>query len=79
MVLLEKPFHAAICFRIGSWLLSSDSPYVMFMQNLFQAALTYAEAQMKIDDPIQNDDLAVSLRQLNALAKILKRKRIENG
>lgn len=44
-----------------------------------KAALTYAEAQMKIDDPIQNDDLAVSLRQLNALAKILKRKRIENG
>lgn len=44
-----------------------------------KAALTYAEAQMKMDDPTQQDELAKSLRQLNSLAKILKRKRIENG
>lgn len=44
-----------------------------------RAALTYAEAQLKIDDPNQNDDLARCLRRLNSLAKILKCKRIENG
>jgi hypothetical protein len=44
-----------------------------------QAALTYAEAQMKIDDPTLNDDLACGLRRLNSLAKILKKRRHENG
>ena len=46
---------------------------------IFQASLTYAEAQMRIDDPKQNDDIAKSLRGLNKLAKILKQKRIEKG
>jgi exosome complex exonuclease DIS3/RRP44 len=46
---------------------------------IFQAALTYAEAQMKIDDPALNDDLTCGLRRLNSLAKILKRRRHENG
>jgi len=44
-----------------------------------QAALTYAEAQMKIDDPEMNDEVTVGLRQLNNLAKILKIRRQENG
>ncbi|ESN99274.1 hypothetical protein HELRODRAFT_189048 [Helobdella robusta] len=44
-----------------------------------QAALTYAEAQMKIDDPTQTDDVTEGLRRLNRLAKILKQKRVENG
>ena len=34
---------------------------------------------MIIDDQSRNDALAVSLRKLNALAKILKQKRIDNG
>ena len=34
---------------------------------------------MRIDDPKQNDAIAKSLRGLNKLAKILKRKRIEKG
>ncbi|XP_069698692.1 exosome complex exonuclease RRP44 [Periplaneta americana] len=42
-------------------------------------AMTYEEAQIKIDDSTQQDTLAKSLRGLNSLAKILKRKRIENG
>lgn len=46
---------------------------------LFQASLTYAEAQMKIDDPSLADNLTNSLRWLNKLAKILKAKRIQNG
>ena len=34
---------------------------------------------MRIDDPSLNDDVTKSLRMLNDLAKILKRKRKENG
>ncbi|XP_035249105.1 exosome complex exonuclease RRP44 [Anguilla anguilla] len=44
-----------------------------------KASLTYAEAQMRIDDAHMNDDITRSLRGLNKLAKILKRKRIEKG
>ncbi|KAJ0066857.1 hypothetical protein NL108_004835, partial [Boleophthalmus pectinirostris] len=44
-----------------------------------KASLTYAEAQMRIDDTTMNDDITQSLRGLNKLAKILKRRRIENG
>ncbi|NXK60227.1 RRP44 exonuclease, partial [Sylvietta virens] len=44
-----------------------------------KASLTYAEAQMRIDSATMNDDITVSLRGLNKLAKILKKKRIENG
>jgi exosome complex exonuclease DIS3/RRP44 len=44
-----------------------------------QAALTYAEAQMRIDDPKMSDPITKSLRNLNRLAKILKQKRIDKG
>lgn len=44
-----------------------------------KAALTYEEAQLIIDDRNKNDDIAQSLRRLNSLAKILKRKRTEKG
>lgn len=44
-----------------------------------QASLTYAEAQMRIDDTTKNDNITKSLRGLNKLAKILKKRRIENG
>ena len=44
-----------------------------------QAAFTYEEAQMKIDDKSQNDALSKSLRGLNKLAKILKQRRLDNG
>ena len=44
-----------------------------------KASLTYAQAQMMIDDVNRNDDLTIGLRNLNKLAKILKQKRIENG
>ncbi|XP_013857040.1 exosome complex exonuclease RRP44 [Austrofundulus limnaeus] len=44
-----------------------------------KASLTYAEAQMRIDDTSKNDDITESLRRLNKLAKILKRQRIESG
>ncbi|XP_069000611.1 exosome complex exonuclease RRP44 [Embiotoca jacksoni] len=44
-----------------------------------KASLTYAEAQMRIDDTNMDDDITKGLRGLNKLAKILKRKRIEKG
>ncbi|XP_065110917.1 exosome complex exonuclease RRP44 [Paramisgurnus dabryanus] len=44
-----------------------------------KASLTYAEAQMRIDDPNMNDDITKSLRSLNKLAKILKRQRTDKG
>lgn len=42
-------------------------------------AMTYEEAQLIIDDSTQQHDIAHGLRGLNKLAKILKRKRIDNG
>lgn len=44
-----------------------------------RVALTYAEAQMRIDDLNQCDVITQSLRCLNKLAKILKQRRIEKG
>ncbi|KAK2526992.1 Dis3 [Columba guinea] len=44
-----------------------------------KASLTYAEAQMRIDSATMNDDITISLRGLNKLAKILKKRRIDNG
>lgn len=44
-----------------------------------KASLTYAEAQMRIDDTTMNDDITKSLRGLNKLAKILKGRRIDKG
>ena len=46
---------------------------------LSKASLTYAQAQMKIDDKNLNDDLTLGLRRLNKIAKILRADRIKNG
>lgn len=42
-------------------------------------AMTYEEAQIKIDDPNDNDNVAKSLRQLMKLSKILKQRRHDKG
>lgn len=42
-------------------------------------SLTYAEAQLMIDDKSLNDDVTNGLRGLNRLAKILKKRRIDKG
>ncbi|XP_043218243.1 exosome complex exonuclease RRP44-like isoform X1 [Amphibalanus amphitrite] len=44
-----------------------------------RAALTYAEAQLKIDDVTQQDAVSISLRGLNMLAKQLKQRRLDDG
>lgn len=41
--------------------------------------LSYQEAQQRIDDPSMQDNLTTSLRDLNAIAKKLKEKRINDG
>jgi len=42
-------------------------------------AMTYEEAQNIIDDATQQNEIAKSLRNLNRLAKILKKRRMDNG
>lgn len=42
-------------------------------------AMTYEEAQLIIDDELQQHEIAESLRNLNKLAKVLKKRRIEKG
>lgn len=44
-----------------------------------QASLTYAQAQLILDNPKRDDEIARSLRHLNRLARILKQRRLENG
>ena len=41
--------------------------------------MTYAEAQIRIDDSNQQDEVTKGLRRLNMLAKKLKKKRTANG
>jgi len=45
---------------------------------LSKASLTYAQAQAKIDSP-DDTDLSRDINQLNQLARILKRRRMEAG
>ena len=44
-----------------------------------QAALSYEAAQCRIDDVTQKDVITQGLRQLKAISKILKQKRIDKG
>lgn len=52
-----------------------------FHKSIIQSkrAMTYEEAQITIDDKSETGSIAQSLRNLNKLAKILKRRRLENG
>lgn len=52
-----------------------------FHKSIIQSrkAMTYEEAQITINDKSKSDSIAVSLRNLNMLAKILKKRRLENG
>jgi exosome complex exonuclease DIS3/RRP44 len=44
-----------------------------------KASLTYAQAQMMIDETSRTDELACGLRRLNNLARVLRKKRVEMG
>lgn len=65
------------------WIINSQTGEITktnFTKSIIKskAALTYAEAQLKIDSN-EVDEISQSLRRLNKLAKILKAKRIEKG
>lgn len=55
--------------------------HTKFHKSIIQSkkAMTYEEAQITIDDKNRTDSIALSLRNLNMLAKILKQRRLENG
>lgn len=65
------------------WEMTPDAEIIstMFTKSIIRsrAALTYAEAQMRIDDASMVDPITNSLRYLNKLAKTLKKIRINNG
>lgn len=65
------------------WEMTPDANIVStrFVKSVIRSrvALTYAEAQMRIDEPKRSDPVTESLRRLNRLAKILKEDRIEKG
>ncbi len=60
---------------------NADIVSVNFCKSIIKsrAALTYAEAQMRIDNSSLTDSVTVSLRALNALAKVLRKGRLDNG
>lgn len=44
-----------------------------------QAALTYEEAQSRIDDERLQDQLSINLREMNRIAKVLRQRRSDRG
>lgn len=60
---------------------TADIVDVEFSKSIIKSkgAFTYAEAQMSIDSKNMKDEVTLSLRGLNEVAKILRRKRIDNG
>ena len=91
--MLPKPLTEDICSLRANvdrlsfsviWEISRETADVVsshFTKSIIRsrAALTYEEAQSRIDDARLNDDLTGNLRLLNNLAKILRKKRAERG
>lgn len=90
--MLPKPLTEDICsLRAGVdrlafsviWELTPEGNIVKvhFTKSVIRsrAAMTYAEAQSRIDDPRLTDELSVNLRLMNGLAKKLRRRRIDAG
>ncbi|CAI4231946.1 unnamed protein product [Auanema sp. JU1783] len=65
------------------WTMTSEAEIVSakYHKSLIRskAALTYKEAQERIDDSSKDDDVTLSLRGLMKLSKVLKNKRTANG
>ncbi|KAI0982858.1 hypothetical protein GJ496_006504 [Pomphorhynchus laevis] len=65
------------------WELNSDIEVVntRFHRSIIRsrAALEYGQAQMIINDPSRCDDLAVALRHMNRIAKVLRKRRMDKG
>ncbi|GAX77417.1 hypothetical protein CEUSTIGMA_g4862.t1 [Chlamydomonas eustigma] len=90
--MLPKPLTEDICSLRGGverlafsvlWEMTQDADIVSatFTKSVIRssAALTYAEAQARMDDDRLQDELTLSLRTLNRLGKILRLRRAERG
>ena len=68
-----------IAFRLCGVRYKEPCPHARFCIAGSRAALTYAEAQSRIDDERLQDELSVNLRRMNAIARVLRRQRSERG
>ncbi|KAH6915185.1 mitotic control protein dis3 [Coprinopsis sp. MPI-PUGE-AT-0042] len=77
-----RPFVERLAFS-AIWELTPDADIVnvRFTKSVIasKAAFTYEEAQIRKDDPKQNDDITKSIRLLNSLALKLRAKRMAAG
>eukprot|EP00884_Botryococcus_braunii_P014654 jgi/Botrbrau1/2318/Bobra.39_1s0007.1 len=90
--MLPKPLTEDICSlrsevdRLAFSVLWEFTPFgqnvsVRFTKSIIKsrAALTYAEAQVRLDDETMTDTISSSLRNLNRLAQEFRRRRMEAG
>lgn len=77
-----KPYVDRFAFSV-IWELdeNADIVDVRFMKSIIKSreAFSYEQAQLRVDDPNQNDDLTKSIRILLQLSKRLKQKRLDAG
>lgn len=77
-----KPYVDRYAFSV-IWELDSNANIVNveFMKSCIKSreAFAYEEAQLRIDDKNQNDELTIGMRNLLKLSKLLKQKRLDAG
>ncbi|OBA19114.1 RNB-domain-containing protein [Metschnikowia bicuspidata var. bicuspidata NRRL YB-4993] len=77
-----KPYVDRFAFSV-IWELdeNADIVNVNYMKSIIKSreAFSYEQAQLRVDDPTQNDDLTKSIRILLQLSKRLKQKRLDAG
>ncbi|CAK9436797.1 uncharacterized protein LODBEIA_P13190 [Lodderomyces beijingensis] len=77
-----KPFVDRFAFSV-IWEVdeNADIVNVKFMKSIIKSrqAFSYEQAQLRIDDPTQKDDLTESMRILLKLSKKMKQKRLDAG
>lgn len=77
-----RPDQERLAFSV-IWEITGDAEILKtrFTKSVIRSrrAFTYAEAQCSIDDSLQQNELAKSLRGLNRLAKIMKKTRMDQG
>ncbi|CAI5531049.1 unnamed protein product, partial [Closterium sp. Naga37s-1] len=90
--MLPKPLTEDICSLRGGverlafsciWEMTPEAEIisVRFTKSVIKsaAALSYVEAQARMDDERMHDDLTRDLRNLNRLAKVMRQRRIDRG
>ncbi|GJP42959.1 hypothetical protein CLOM_g2479 [Closterium sp. NIES-68] len=90
--MLPKPLTEDICSLRGGverlafsciWEMTPEAEIVAvrFTKSIIKsaAALSYVEAQARMDDERMHDDLTRDLRNLNRLAKVMRQRRIDRG